>query len=174
MHGGGSLHVNAATLQTVGARSAVASVDLAAAFDTLNAATVVHLETFAEGEEKLTTSADSCAADFAMAVLLDPFHGAKGADRAFDAISSGNNDGVSIETTNRTRMYGFEFMYGNAWTAGDFSTSLGKSRRADRLADLEGRRARFLQQHRTHPNKLIPLPEGVIGRTDRAKSLPTL
>jgi|MudIll2142460700_1097286.scaffolds.fasta_scaffold3461643_2 hypothetical protein len=38
-----SLHVNAATLQTVGARSA-------AAFDTLNAATVVHLETSTEGE----------------------------------------------------------------------------------------------------------------------------
>ena len=96
-----SLHVHAATIQTAGAGSTVASVDLAAAFDTLDASTVVHLDNFAEGALKVTTSADSWAADFAMARLLDPFYGANGADRTFYAISSGNNDWVTIQTTNR-------------------------------------------------------------------------
>lgn len=114
-----SPHLKAATIQTVGAGSTVASVDLSAAFDALDASTVVHLDNFAEGALKVTTSADSWAADFAMARLLDPFYGANGADRTFYAISSGNNDWVTIQTTNRALMYGVEFMYGNTWTTGD-------------------------------------------------------
>jgi hypothetical protein len=67
---------HAATMQTVGSGSAVSSVDLSAAFDALNASTVVHLETFTEGGLKVSTSADSWAADLAMAARLDPFDGA--------------------------------------------------------------------------------------------------
>jgi len=111
--------VEAATLQTTGAGSAVATVDRSATFDTLTANNIVHLETYTEGGLKIITSADSWAADFAMAALLDPFDGAGGLDRAFYAISSGNNDWVTIQTTNRATIHGVEFMYGNTWTTGN-------------------------------------------------------
>jgi hypothetical protein len=77
------------------------------------------LDTYTEGGLKITTGADSWAADFAMASRLDPFNGAGGPDRAFYAISSGNNEWVIIQTTNRATMHGVEFMYGNTWTTGD-------------------------------------------------------
>ena len=120
-----TLGLQAATVQTLGAGSAVAAVDLSASFDALNATAVVHLENFTEGALKVATSADSWAADFSMAALLDPFYGANGADRAFYAISSGNNDWVTIQTTNLAQMSGVEFMYGNTWTTGDFSRPWG-------------------------------------------------
>jgi hypothetical protein len=60
-----------------------------------------------------------------MASLLDPFYRANGADRTFYAISSGNNDWVTIQTTNRAQMHGVEFMYGNTWTTGDLSRPWG-------------------------------------------------
>ncbi len=112
------------TLPCQGAGSAVSSVDLKATFDTLNATTVVHLETYTEGGLRVTTSADSWAADFQMAAQLDPF-GGLGTDRAFYAISSGNNDWVTIETTNTALMYGLEFMYGNTWTTGNSQSPWG-------------------------------------------------
>ena len=108
-----------ATTQTQGPGSAVSSVDLSATFDALNATTVVHLENFTEGTLKVTTSADSWAADFAMAASLDPFNGATGVDRGFYAISSGNNDWVTIQTTNLALIHGVEFIYGNTWTTGN-------------------------------------------------------
>ena len=117
--------ITAATLQTVGPGTAVSSVDLAANFDALNATTVVHLESFTEGALKIFTSADSWAADFAMAATLDPFHGANGSDRTFYAISSGNNDWVTIQTTNLTVIHGVEFMYGNTWTTGNAQVPWG-------------------------------------------------
>ena len=110
--------LDAATSATLGTGSAVSVVDLAATFDALNSTTVVHLETYSEGALRITTSADSWAADFAMAALLDPFGGA-GTDRAFYAISSGNNDWVTIQTTNSAVLHGVEFMYGNTWTTGN-------------------------------------------------------
>ena len=110
---------HAATIQTQGAGSALSSVDRSATFDVLTANNVVHLETYTEGGLKIITSADSWAADFSMASLLDPFNGAGGLDRAFYAISSGNNDWVTIQTTNRATIHGVEFMYGNTWTTGN-------------------------------------------------------
>ncbi len=117
--------LTAATLQTVGPGTAVSSVDLTANFDALNATTVLHLESFTEGALKIFTSADSWAADFAMASTLDPFHGANGLDRTFYAISSGNNDWVTIQTTNLAVIYGVEFMYGNTWTTGNSQVPWG-------------------------------------------------
>ncbi len=117
---------NAATVWTTGAGSAVSSVQLSATFDTLNSATIVHLENYTEGALKITTAADSWAADFAMASLLDPFGGC-GTDRAFYAISSGNNDWVTIQTTNSAVMYAIEFMYGNTWTTGNSQAPWGNS-----------------------------------------------
>ncbi len=115
---------NAATVSTTGAGSAVSSAQLLATFDTLNSTTVVHLENYTEGALKITTAADSWAADFAMASLLDPFAGC-GTDRAFYAISSGNNDWVTIQTTNASLMHGVEFMYGNTWTTGNSQAPWG-------------------------------------------------
>jgi hypothetical protein len=109
----------AATVQTFGSGSAVSSVDRAATFDSLNATNVVHLENYTEGALQIITSADSWAADLSMSAKLDPFHGANGADRGFYAISAGNTDWVTIQTTNQALMYGVEFMYGNDWTTGD-------------------------------------------------------
>ncbi len=112
-------HIDAATIQTFGAGSAVSTADRSATFDSLNATNVVHLENYTEAGLQIITSADSWAADFAMAAKLDPFHGANGTDRAFYAISAGNTDWVTIQTTNQALMYGIEFMYGNDWTTGD-------------------------------------------------------
>ncbi len=114
----------AATVATFGPGSAVSAVDLSATFNSLNSTTVVHLETYTEGGLKITTSADSWAADFAMASLLNPFGGAA-TDRAFYAISSGNNDWVTIQTTNTALMHGVEFMYGNTWTTGNSQVPWG-------------------------------------------------
>lgn len=110
---------NAATIQTIGPGSAVTSVDLSATFDTLTFTNVVHLDTYVEGALSVTTSGDSWAADLTSNTRLDPFHGAGGADRAFYAIAWGNQDWVTIQTTNLARIHGVEFMYGNGWTTGD-------------------------------------------------------
>ncbi len=110
---------NAATVQTLGTGSAVSTVDRFATFDSLNSTNVVHLESYTEGGLQIITSADSWAADNAMAAKLDPFHGANGADRGFYAISAGNTEWVTIQTTNQALMYGVEFMYGNDWTTSD-------------------------------------------------------
>jgi hypothetical protein len=109
----------AATIQTFGAGSAVSSVDRSATFDSLNANNVVHLDTYQEGSLRIITSGDSWAADLNMSARLDPFHGANALDRAFHATAWGNEDWVSIQTTNRSLIYGIEFMYGNCWTTGD-------------------------------------------------------
>jgi hypothetical protein len=115
----------AATIQTVGSGSAVAVADRSAAFDSLNPQNWMHLENYTEGGLSITTSADSWAADFAMAALCDPFYGANGTDRTFYAISAGNNDWVTIQTTDGLPTYGAEFMYGNTWTSGDFQRPWG-------------------------------------------------
>lgn len=111
--------LNAATLQTYGPGSAVSSVDRSANFDQLTSVNIVHLENYTDSGLSITTSADSWAADLNMSALLDPFHGANGADRAFYAISAGNQDWVTIQATNLAVTHGIEFMYGNTWTTGD-------------------------------------------------------
>lgn len=112
-------HLQAATLQTLGSGSAVSRVDCAATFDSLNANNVVHLDTYVEGALRVTTSGDSWAADLNLSAKLDPFHGANAPDRAFHGTAWGNEDWVTIQTTNSAAIYGVEFMYGNCWTTGD-------------------------------------------------------
>lgn len=109
----------AVTTQTVGAGSAVTTLDRAATFDSLTSVNVVHLDIYSEGGLSITTSGDSWAADLTSAPTLDPFHGVNGTDRAFYAIAWGNNDWVTIQTTNLASIHGLEFMYGNTWTTGD-------------------------------------------------------
>jgi hypothetical protein len=118
----------AATVQTSGAGSAVSSVDRAATFDSLTSTNTSHLDNYREGGLSITTSGDNWAADFNMAAKLDPFNGAGDPSRAFYAISSGNNDWVTIETTNHALIHGIEFMYGNTWTTGDSSRPWGNDR----------------------------------------------
>ena len=104
-----SLHGRAASTQTVGAGTAVSVSNLSATFDSLTANHVVHLDTYTEGGLRITTSGDSWAADNQLAAKLDPFWGANDPDRAFYAIAWGNQDWVTIETTNHARIYGVEF-----------------------------------------------------------------
>jgi hypothetical protein len=115
----------AATIQIMGAGSAVSVIDQSATFDALTATNTLHLDNYTEGALNVTTSGNNWAADFDMAAKLDPFNGAGDAGRAFFAISTGNNDWVTIETTNHTLMHAVEFMYGNTWTTGDSSRPWG-------------------------------------------------
>jgi hypothetical protein len=111
----------AATVQTLGAASAVTTANRSATFDSLTANNVVHLDSYSENGLSITTSGDSWAADLNLAARLDPFRGANAPDRAFYAIAWANEDWVTIQTTNAAPVHGVEFMYGNDWTTGDIS-----------------------------------------------------
>jgi len=113
----------ATTLQTEGAGSAVTSVDRSASFDALDYAhNDTHLDNFTEGGLAITTSGNSwvgyAPSDPNFTVAFDPFHGANGNDRTFYTPKDGNNDWVTIRTTDATKIFGVEFMYGNGWTTG--------------------------------------------------------
>ena len=111
--------LQAATVQTLGAGSAVSSVDRAAAFDSLTATNTMELNNYTEGGLSVTTGSQAWGADPPMSARLDPFHGAGAPDRAFFAFANGTPEWVIIQTTNRARMHAVEFLYGNNWTTGD-------------------------------------------------------
>jgi hypothetical protein len=113
-----SNRADAATTQTQGAGSAIVSIDRSATFDTLNYATNgTHLDAFAEAGLSITTSGNSWVGDGV--TDFDPFHGANGADRTFYCPENGNTDWVTIQTTDSSKIFAAEFMYGNGWTTGD-------------------------------------------------------
>jgi len=114
-----SAYATAETIQTLGAGSAVTAADRVATFDSLTSSNVVHLDTYSEAGLSVTTSGNSWAEDFASSATFDPFHGANGTDRAFYAIAWGNEDWVTIQTTDSRKILAVEFMYGNGWTTGD-------------------------------------------------------
>ncbi|MBI3834106.1 MAG: hypothetical protein HY287_07230 [Planctomycetes bacterium] len=122
-------YANAATIQTIGAGSAVTSIDRSATFGTLTSSNVVHLDTYSEGGLSITTSGDSWAADTDITWLttFDPFHGANSPDRAFYSIAWGNEDWVTIKTTDSRKLFGVEFMYGNGWTMGQMPYPWGNN-----------------------------------------------
>lgn len=110
--------VAATTYPTTGAGWAVRQIDRSARFDALNLATNgTHLEGFTEGLLMISTSGDSWVGDGVKD--FDPFHGANGTNRTFQCPMWGNNDWVTIRTTDNKRLYAVEFMYGNGWTTGD-------------------------------------------------------
>jgi hypothetical protein len=109
----------AATLQTIGADSAVALVDRSATFDSLNSTNTQELGNYSEGGLSITTGNQSWAADPPLAARLDPFHGAAAPDRGFFCVAWENLEWTSIRTTNRAVIHGIEFVYGNGWTTGD-------------------------------------------------------
>ncbi len=113
-----ALEASAVTVQTFGSGATVGVTNMSAMFAALNSGNVVHLDTNQEGGLWITTSADSWAADMNMAAKLNPFH-PFASDGGFFAISAGNQDWVTIRTTDSATIYGVEFMYGNTWTTGD-------------------------------------------------------
>ena len=109
---------NATTIQSQGPGSAVTSVDRSATFGTLTSFNAVNLDTYSENGLRITTASTSWGEDPALA-LMDPFHGANGADHAFYAMANGSDTWVTIETSDSRPIFGIEFIYGNTWTTGD-------------------------------------------------------
>lgn len=110
--------LQAETLQSIGAGTAVSAADRTASFDSLTATNTVHLDNYAENGLNITTSGDSWVADFTPGYQFDPFHGANGANPNPYAIAWGNEDWVTINTVDHIKIHALEFMYGNGWTTG--------------------------------------------------------
>jgi hypothetical protein len=106
----------AATIQTLGDRSAVASIDRSAEFDPL-AANGTPISDYTEGGLFIGVNGDSWVGQGLP--LFDPFHGASGPDRTFFFPFGGSDGWVTIQTTDSRKIFGIEFMYGNGWTTGD-------------------------------------------------------
>jgi hypothetical protein len=112
--------LHAATIQSLGAGSAVSVVDLMTTFDSLNSTNTMELGNYTEAGLSVTTGSQAWGADPPLMVAsLDPFHGAGAPDRAFFAFANGTLEWVIIQTTHQTRMHAVEFLYGNTWTTGD-------------------------------------------------------
>ena len=111
-----SARVAAETVQTIGAGSAVNSIDRSANFDPL-AVNGTSLSSYTEGGLVIGVDGDSWVGDGV--TDFDPFHGANGTDRTFHFPLDGSPGWVTFETTDLTKIVGLEFMYGNGWTTGD-------------------------------------------------------
>jgi len=110
-----SERAGAATIQTVGAGSAVTSIDRAATFDSITNSGIA-LSDYVEGQLFVGANADSLLG-------YDPFGGANGSDLYFYCLDSGSFGGgadawVTIKTSDSKRIFGVEFLYGNSWTGG--------------------------------------------------------
>lgn len=115
-------HLQAATVQTLGAGSAVSVAERMATFDSLNSTNTMELGNYTEGGLSVTTGSQAWGADPPLMVAkLDPFHGAGAPDRAFFAFANGTLERVVIQTTSQARMHAVEFLYGNCWTTGDIN-----------------------------------------------------
>jgi hypothetical protein len=115
---GFSDHVKAATTQTLGAGSAVTSIDRSATFDSITRGGIP-LSDYIEGKLFIGANADSF-------VGFDPFAGATGSDPYFYCLDGGSMGGgadswVLIQTTDSAKMFGVEFVYGNSWSNGGSS-----------------------------------------------------
>jgi hypothetical protein len=108
----------AETIASIGAGTAVLSIDRSTSFDALNV-DGLPLTDFQDAGLWITTEGD-CYLGTGTPVF-DPFHGASNGDRAFYfpfTNGGGNHAWVTIETTDAKKIYGLEFMYGNGWTTG--------------------------------------------------------
>lgn len=77
------LQLQAATIQTRGAGSAVSVVNHAATFNTLASTNTMELGNYKEGGLSITTGSQAWGADPPMAARLDPFHLPGGTDGGF-------------------------------------------------------------------------------------------
>ncbi|MFI5395348.1 MAG: hypothetical protein ACHQ9S_07435 [Candidatus Binatia bacterium] len=110
-----SAPLHAATVQTLGAGSAVTSIDRSATFDAITSSGIA-LSDYIEGKLFIGANADSLLG-------FDPFGGANGSDPYFYCLDGGSMGGgvdswVTITTTDSAKMFGVEFLYGNSWTGG--------------------------------------------------------
>ena len=106
----------AQTTQTIGPGSAVPFIDRTADFNAL-AVNGTPLSDYSEGGLFIRTDGDSWIGD-GNPVRFDPFHGANGSDFYFYCPYGGSQGYTTIETTDSSRIYALEFMYGNGWTTG--------------------------------------------------------
>jgi len=118
-------HMQAATIQTRGAGTAVKSVDRSATFDALTFGRDIALSDYTEGGLFVGMNGDSWTINPNSPANFDPFGGAN-PSRAFYSTYDGAkgtgpadpNDWTIIRTTDSKKIFGVEFMYGNGWTTG--------------------------------------------------------
>jgi hypothetical protein len=119
-----SLPAIGSTHQTLGPGSAVATIDRAATFDLLD---YLHngtsISDYVENGLFVGTSGDSLSGwGPSVQPYFNPFHlPLDPATQAFYYPDGGSLEWVTIETTDSTKLYGVEFLYGNGWTTGDIT-----------------------------------------------------
>jgi hypothetical protein len=154
-----SNQVDAATIQTLGAGSAVTSIDRAATFNAI-ASSGIALSDYIEGNLFVGANADSLLG-------YDPFGGANGADPYFYCLDSGSlgsgvDAWVTIRTTDSQRIFGVEFLYGNSWTGG---TPWGNNNAWLTWETMKG--STIVSSNQTGPSPILPVGT-VVGFYDPA------
>ncbi len=108
---------DAATVQLLGAGSAVSSPDLVATFDALTSTNTTELNSYTEGGLSVSTGSQTWGADPPyMVAALHPFGGAGEPNLAFFGMANGTAEWIIIQATNSALIYAVEFMYGNTWS----------------------------------------------------------
>lgn len=114
--------IDASTVTSTGAGSAVTSIDRLATFDRLD---YTHngtpLSDYTEGLLFISTDGDSTVGwGPGVTPPFNPFHlPMDPATQAFFFPDFGNKTQVTIRTTDQKPIYAIEFLYGNGWTTGD-------------------------------------------------------
>lgn len=133
--------VDAVTIQTIGAGSAVTSVDRSTTFDALNyAGNGTPLSDYVTNGLSVRTNGNSYYGDNARGrinsngVCFNPFHLTTAADHSYADVGGGfyfpydgdfgNTDWVTISAADGKKIYALEFLYGNGWTTGDIYGTL--------------------------------------------------
>jgi len=114
----------AGVVQTVGAGSAVTSVDLSANFDSL--VNREDLSSYTEGQLSITTPGTAFLGPVEINQVtanFDPFNGIGNGTPFFYAAEVPADGWVTIQTTDGRTMSGVEFLYGNGWPVLDTSDS---------------------------------------------------
>jgi|GEM_PF-5804171 len=107
----------AETIQTIGAGSAVTSIDRSAVFDAL-AVNGIPLSDYTEGGLFIGVDGDSWIGD-GYPTVFDPFHIPGLPYGPFYFPFGGSPGWVTILTTDNRLIFALEFLYGNGWTTGD-------------------------------------------------------
>ena len=126
----------AGTTVTTGSGSAILSIDRSVTFDNLDyAGRETPLSDFQSGGLYIRTNGNSYYGDNARGMILsvgipfNPFHLSIAPDHSYADVGGGfyfpyeadpgNTDWVTIQTNDRKKIYGLEFLYGNGWTTGE-------------------------------------------------------
>jgi hypothetical protein len=119
------VHLQAATVQTRGAGTAVSIANRSATFDSLTYGQGTTLSDYTEGQLFIGMNGNSwtinpdCPPDF------DPFGGANPSRAFYSTYDGAQGSGPAdpncwtiISTTDSRKIFGVEFMYGNGWSTG--------------------------------------------------------